>query len=147
MSNEKLQFQYEGIKWLIDMEMVQDPKVITQLNVNVMGRLKQVRDIEYIIAPQPRRQLLAWLDVSRYQNWRRGDSLCQDTERILKSILPRYEIRAVTDRKIFEMAMANLNEYLKGVPSQAQVASETIQENHTANQTAIAAIIEPPEEE
>lgn len=117
MDSDKAKFQYQGIKFLFDWELLNEPQVIHTIKVNVLGRFPWVIDLEYIFRSEPRKELIMWLHTPKRMWWkkRKEAQLRIDVLEIMQQLLPKYEIRIVTDRKIFEMALENVRKLSKAV--------------------------------
>lgn len=117
---ENNNYQFEAIKWLIDMDLLADPRVVHTIKANVLGGNPRVRELEYICTTEFDKQMLIWLDVSWWTNkfYRKGIIL--DVGEVLSNLLPEYKIRVVTDRKILEQAESLLTNYVGGRVAQTR---------------------------
>lgn len=109
--------QYEAIKWMFEMEVLDDPSVIHTIKANVLGSFDRVVDLEYVYIGESRKQLLMYLEIKPFWffNKRRTGLIEEDTLEIMQALLPNFTIRVVSDREIFEASLQNIRDYVLGL--------------------------------
>ena len=113
MDDAKGKFQFAGLKFLYDMELVDDPQLINNMKLNVFDVSSSIKDCEFL-SSYHHKSMLIWLDV----NWI-GKMLLEKrivtgvTDRV-QQLLPNFRFRVTTDRKIFDLALAKVEAVLKG---------------------------------
>lgn len=112
--DDKYRFQHSGLKWLYEMELLDDPQLINNLKQNVMSASRfRVRECEFIMS-QEDRKILIWIELNWF--WKKFflKQINYDIFDVLSQLLPNYQFRIVTDRKILDLAITKLKKSLKG---------------------------------
>lgn len=107
--NENLKYQYEGMKWLKEMELVEHPQFINTLKMNVLSVSKSIKDVEFLIS-RHQMAILVWVDLSWFGKRFRTKQILMDVEDQLKLLVPSFTLRVVSDRSILEASLAKLEE-------------------------------------
>lgn len=117
--DESLKFQVAGLKWMFEMELLDDknPAPINVLKMNVLSVSPRIREVEFLIFREGR-QMLVLLDLSwimRRFFKRKVSQISRDVQEILQQLLPNFKFRVTSDPKIMEMAVANVKKLLGGI--------------------------------
>lgn len=113
MDDTKAKFQYAGLRFLYDMEIIDDPQLINNMKLNIFDVSSCIRDADFLSSFH-QKSMLIWLDV----NWLGRTFLKKRietsvTDRV-QQLLPNFRFRVTTDRKIFDLALAKVKAALKG---------------------------------
>jgi len=117
--DESLKFQVAGLKWMFEMELLDDknPAPINILKMNVLSVSPRIREVEFLIFREGR-QMLVLLDLSwitRRFFKRKVGQISRDVQEILQQLLPNFKFRVTSDPRIMEMAVANVKKLLGGI--------------------------------
>lgn len=113
MSDDKSKFQYAGLKFLYDMELIDDPQLINNLKMNVFDVSSSIKEID-LLSSYHRKQMLIWLDLSWFgKKFLEQRIIVGVTDRV-QQLLPGFKFRVTTDRAIFDLALARAEAVLKG---------------------------------
>lgn len=113
MNDEKQNFQIEAIKWLFEAELLDDPRVIHTLKMNVFVKVPRVKEMEFLIAGPPKRQILVYAETSWFTKKFFGERTCGEVKEVIQQFFPKYQIRVITDEKILQLAQKKVKEYLQ----------------------------------
>lgn len=112
---DKLKFQFAGINWIREMEILSNPQLINQLKMNILNVSKRINDIELLIAEENRQMLvyvqLSWLGRKFFKR-----QIFEETEEVLSQILPSFKFRVTDDPKLFALALEKVKEALTRRP-------------------------------
>lgn len=113
MDEERGKFQFAGLKFLYDMELVDDPQLINNLKMNIFDVSAHIRDVEFL-SSYHHKSMLIYLDLNWFGRTFLQKRLSIDTLDRVKQLLPNFRFRVVTDRKIFDLALEKVRIALKG---------------------------------
>lgn len=113
MSDDKLKFQYNALKWVFEHQLLDDPQVMNHLAMNVFDVSKSIKDVEFLLA-RDQRQLLIYVELSWFGRTFKRKSLFEETENALAQMLPTFKFRVTDDPKIFKMSLDNVKKALTG---------------------------------
>lgn len=117
MDLEKGKFQFAGLKFLYEMELIDDPQLINNLKLNILDISSSIRDVE-LLSSYHKHQMLIYVDVS----WFGRKFLMKQIEAgvldRVKQLLPNFKFRVTADRKILDMSLEKVRSVLQGVPNE-----------------------------
>lgn len=113
MTDDKFKYQYNGLKWLYEMELLDDPQLLNNLKLNIFSVSDHIKEVEFLMS-QEQRKILIWIDVSWWGRTFKLDRIKSDVVDILSQLLPNYKFRIVTDRSILELAIGKVKKSLEG---------------------------------
>lgn len=119
MDFEKGQFQFAAIQWLFDMELVDDPQLINTLKLNILSTSEAIQEVELLTSQQHRQMLiyvelkLTWFQRTFFQKRILDEVERRVTERV-RTLLPRFRVRVVNDRRIMNLAIEKVKFALTG---------------------------------
>lgn len=113
MSDDKLKFQYSGLNWLLEHQLLDDPQIMNHLALNVLSISKSIINVEFLLS-RDHRQLLIYLELSWLGRTFNKDKLFEETQLILSQMLPTFKLRVINDPKIFKMALDKVKKALTG---------------------------------
>lgn len=113
MDEEKGKFQYSALKFLYDLELVDDPQLINNMKLNVFSISASIRDVEMLSSYHQKSMLifidLTWLGKKFLKNQIEVGVLDR-----VQQLLPNFKFRVVSDRTIFDAALARVKKVLQG---------------------------------
>ena len=106
MEELNLTVQGDALKWLLEMEAINDPNVLNSLLLNVHRLSDRIEDVEFVTDSNSKR-LLVYLDVNLgyWKKEQRSKRIQDLVENMLNDALPSYTKRIVFDRDILEKAL------------------------------------------
>ena len=113
-NGDKFKYQHQGIAWMFEVGLLDDPIVVNNIKVNILGNFMDVRDLEYLTLNDGRMEMLMWLDIRKFWFFRKRKiaAIEADVLEIMQKLLPQYKIRVVADRAIFDLALDNVRAFL-----------------------------------
>lgn len=117
MDIEKGKFQFAGLKFLYEMELVDDPQLINNMKLNILDISGTIRDVEFL-SSYNHRAMLIYVDV----NWLGKTFFMKQIEAGIldrvKQLLPNFRFRVTADRKILDLSIEKVKTALKGEPNE-----------------------------
>lgn len=113
MSEEKFKYQYAGVKWLYEMELLDDPQLVNNLKLNIFSTSKHVKESEFIMSQEDKKMLI-YIELSWWGRTFKAREIKQDIVELLSQLLPNYRFRVTTDRSIIDLALQKLKKSLNG---------------------------------
>lgn len=111
MDGRKL--QHAGLKWLQELELVNDPQMINQLKMNVLLCSKRIKEVEFLVYRENKSILvlleLSWLGRKFFKR-----SIFAEVEDVVSQMLPTFKFRVIDDPGIMKMAIARVARALTG---------------------------------
>lgn len=115
MDNTK--YQYEGLKWLHEMELLNHPQAINNIRFNILMVSKQIKEVELLIYRENHAMLvelkLSWLGRKFYKR-----RIFEDVQDALTQLLPSFRFRVTDDPRIMIMAVERVKKALTGGSSE-----------------------------
>lgn len=125
MDGEKGKFQFAGLKFLYEMELIDDPQLINNLKLNILDISGSIRDVEFL-SSYNHRAMLIYIDVS----WFGRKFLLKRIEASIldrvKQLLPNFRFRVTAERKILDMALEKVQSVLKGEPNESPKRTDAV---------------------
>lgn len=91
-----------GIQWLLEMGLIDHPAVLYQIQLNLIGRYKAVRDFELIILEPPMKRFMVLLKFGRFRGlFVNKEEIAEEAEEILSKMLKGYHVDIFLDEKEF----------------------------------------------
>lgn len=111
---DKAKYQYEGVKWLYEMEMLNHPQLINQIKLNILMVSNRIKEAELLIYRE-NKSMLVLLELSWFgrRSWIKKQ-IFASVHDILSQLLPSFRFRVTDDPKIMEMAIAQIKRALTG---------------------------------
>jgi hypothetical protein len=129
---ERQQFQYEGLRWLYEMQLINHPQVINNLKMNVLLISKSIRDVELLI-DRENKKMLVYLDLSWFGRKFKKNHIFSETEIILSQLLPAFRFRIIDDPVIFNMAVEKIKKVIVGGKSELKNNANSSNSNDVSN--------------
>lgn len=122
MDNAK--FQYAGLQWIREMELLDNKQLINILKMNVLLVSPRIKEIELLIS-RDNKQMLVYLELSWLGKKFFKKSIFEETEDVLSQLLPSFKFRVIDDPKLFNMALEKVKQVLTGRTPNAERTSDT----------------------
>lgn len=106
--------KYSGIKWLFELELIQDPQVINAIKMNILMISKHIKEIE-ILTVEQNKQMLILLELSWFGRTFYKKRLCNEALSVVKQLLPNFRIRVIDDRNLFQKSIDKLRKVVANV--------------------------------
>lgn len=134
---DKPKYQYEGMKWMFELELLNSPQVINQLRFNILVVSKHIKEVELLIYRE-NKSMLVLLDLSWIGRTFLKKRIFTEVQEVLNLLLPSFRFRVTDDPKIMEMAVERVKKALTGGNSNENTSnpSPTAVANPNANQQA-----------
>jgi hypothetical protein len=108
---DRLKYQLEGIKWLAELELLNNPQLINNIKLNILVVSKQIKEVELLIYRE-NRTMLVLLELSWFGHRFFKRRIFEEVEDSLSQILPSFRFRVTDDPKIMELAVARVKQAL-----------------------------------
>lgn len=112
MDEDKAKFQYAGLRFLYEMELIDDPQLINNMKLNVFAISPRIKEVEFL-SSYHHKSMLIWLDLDWFGRKFFEKRILADVTDRVKQLLPNFRFRVVSDRKIFDMALERVKTVLK----------------------------------
>jgi hypothetical protein len=120
MDEERGKFQFAGLKFIYDLELVDDPVLINNLKMNILDVSTWIQDVELLSSYNHRCMLvyvkMGWIGRKFFHKTIEDGVLDR-----VKQLLPRFKFRVVTDRKIMDLALEKVKYALGGTTNENTV--------------------------
>ncbi len=113
MDEEKGKFQFSGLKFLYDMELVDDPQLINNLKLNIFSVAPYIRDAD-LLSSYHHKSMLIWLDVNWLGRTFFEKRIVAGVSDRAQQLLPNFRFRVTTNRAIFDLALQKVKLALTG---------------------------------
>lgn len=102
--------QSEALRWLLEMEIVNDPNVLNSLILNIHKASDRIQDVE-VVLDTPHKRMLVYLDVDCgwWRQATRQQEIHDAVANMLDEALPSYTHRVVFDRTVLNKALELVN--------------------------------------
>lgn len=110
---DKLKYQYEGIKWLVELELLNHPQVVNTIRFNIFNVSNRIREVELLIYRE-NRSMLVLLDLTWTGRKFFKRSIFTDVQDVLSHLLPSFRFRITDDPKIMQLAVDRVKQALTG---------------------------------
>jgi hypothetical protein len=108
---DKSKFQYEGLKWLYEMQLLDNPQLINNLKMNILLISTSIRDVELLIYRE-KKQMLVYVDLTWFGRKFKKDTIFIEVEEILSQLLPSFKFRITDDFSILVLAIERVKQAL-----------------------------------
>lgn len=121
---DKTKFQYEGIKWLAELELVNHPQLINTIKFNVLTVSKQIKEVELLIYRE-QKSILILLELSWFGRKFFKKQIFTEVQELLSQLLPNFRFRVTDDPKIMNMAVALVQKAVSGGNNEKDINNST----------------------
>lgn len=110
---DKGKFQYEGLKWLAELELLNHPQLINQLKFNILTVSKQIKEVELLIYRE-NKSMLVLLELGWIGRTFQKKRIFTEVQEVLTLLLSNFRFRITDDPRIMEMAIEKVKKALTG---------------------------------
>lgn len=110
---ERVKTQSAGIRWLYEMELLQNPQLIDNLKLNIFMQHKRITDVE-ILVDQNRRGILIYLKLTWWGSKFNESDISFSVQELISNLLPNFRKRVIFNRDIFQMALDQAQKLVRG---------------------------------
>lgn len=110
---ERGKYQIGALKYLYEMELVDDPQLINNLKMNILMVSKHIKEVEFI-ASYHRKQMLVWIELNWWGRKFLKSRIKTSVYEILTQLLPNFSFRVTEDYSILELAQQKITRALSG---------------------------------
>lgn len=96
--------QVNGLKWLYEMELVNDPQLINHLKLNVLARSKYIREVE-ILSSYSHKSMLVFVEMGKISKFFFKKRIEMEVLDLLRELLPNFRFRVIFERDILNLAI------------------------------------------
>lgn len=104
--------QINGLKWLREMEIVDDPYLLSNVKLNLYSVSRFIKDVEILLSKN-HKAVLVYLKVGKVAQYFYGNYILDESLETLKSFIPNYSFRVVFDKKVFDKSLELVQKALK----------------------------------
>jgi hypothetical protein len=110
---DKGKYQYEGLKWMFELELLSHPQVINQIRFNILVMSKQIKEVELLIYRE-NKSMLVLLELGWIGRTFQKRRIFTEVQEMLMQLLPSFRFRVTDDPVIMELAVARVKKALTG---------------------------------
>lgn len=110
---ERTQYQQEGLKWLIEAELLQHPQAINNIKFNILMVSPSIKEVELLIYRE-NKSMLVLLELTWFGRKFLKKRIMPEVQDILTQLLPSFRFRITENPKIMEMAVERVKQALSG---------------------------------
>lgn len=114
MDDEKGKFQFSGLRFLYEMELIDDPQLINNLKLNIFDVSKMILDAEFV-SSYHHRSMLIWVELDWLGRTFFKERITTAVADRVQQLLPKFKLRVVSDRAILEMSLNKIKEAMQVV--------------------------------
>lgn len=117
MDQEKGKFQYSALRFIFDMELVDDPQLINHMKMNIFSISRHIKDTE-LLSSIHTKSMLVYIDLNWVGRTFLKNRIEAEVFDRVKELLPNFNFRVVSNKVIFDMAIEKVKNALKGGTSE-----------------------------
>lgn len=125
--DDKHKFQGSGLRFLYEMELVDDPQLINNMKLNILMLSNSIKEVEFLSVYETK-QMLILLELSWFGRTFFRNHICAAVQERVQQLLPNFSFRVTDDPKIMDAAKERVRLVLQGgkdeVSSNSDAASE-----------------------
>lgn len=110
---DRTKYQYEGLKWLFELEVLNHPQVINNIKLNILAVSPRIKEVELLIYRE-NKSLLVLLELSWLGNKLFKKQIFAEVQDVLVELLPTFKFRITDDPKIMNLAIEKVKRALSG---------------------------------
>lgn len=110
---DRTKFQYEGMKWLMELELLNDPQAINNIKLNIMITSNRIKEVELLIYRE-NRSMLVLLDLTWIGRKFFKQRIFAEVQDILTQMLPSFQFRVTDNPEIMKLAIERVKKALTG---------------------------------
>lgn len=110
---DRSKYQYEGMKWIVELELLNSPQVINTIKLNIFAASTAIKEAELLIYRE-NKAMLVLLELSWFGRTFKKKQIFEDVQESLTLLLPSFRFRVTDDPKIMNMAVDKVKQALTG---------------------------------
>lgn len=119
---DKSKFQYEGLKWLYEMQLLDNPQLINNLKMNILLVSTSIRDVELLVYRE-KKQMLIYINLTWYGRKFKKDQIFIEVEEVVSQLLPSFKFRVTDDFNILTLAIERVKQALTGRKNETSITA------------------------
>lgn len=120
MDEDKGKFQYSALKFVYDLELVDDPQLINNMKLNIFSVSSQIKEVE-MVASYHTKSMLIWIDLAWLGKTFLKNRIEMGVLDRVQQLLPNFRFRVVSDRVILDLALEKVKKALKGGKNEVRI--------------------------
>lgn len=153
MDSEKSKFQYEGMKWIMELQLLNQPQAINTIKFNILMASPRIKEVELLIYRE-NQTMLVLLDLTWFGRKFQKKQIFSDVQDALSQLLPSFRFRVTDDPNIMTLAVERVQKALTGglnentsgdLPSNFSVSVKGINDSDTPEKDASIGSTESPD--
>jgi len=113
MDGDKSKFQYEGMKWIMELQLLNQPQAINTLKFNILMVSNRIKEVELLIYRENQTMLIL-LDLTWIGRKFQKKQIFSDVQDIMQQLLPSFRFRVTDDPNIMKLAVERVQKALTG---------------------------------
>jgi hypothetical protein len=110
---DKRKFQYEGLKWLFEMDLLDHPQAINTIKLNILSTSKRIKEVELLIYRE-KKAMLVYVELSWFGRKFQQRQIISDVYEVISQLLPSFRVRVTEDPTIMRMAVEKVKKAITG---------------------------------
>lgn len=110
---DRSKFQYEGLKWLFELDLLNHPQAVNTIKLNVLMVSKRIKEVELLIYRE-NKSMLVLLDLTWMGKRFFRKQIFTEVHEVLQQLMPSFQFRVIDDPKIMQMAIERVKKALTG---------------------------------
>lgn len=129
-------FQYEGMKWLLELELLNHPQAVNTLKFNIMMTSNRIKEVELLIY-RDNRSMLVLLDLTWIGRKFFKKRIFGEVQDILNQLLPSFNLRVTDNPEIMKLAVERVKKALTGGTYENTLNPSNVPSSNTNQQAVI----------
>lgn len=110
---DQTKFQYEGMKWLMELELLNHPQALNTIKFNIMMTSNRITEVELLIYRE-NKSMLVLLDLTWIGRKFFKKKIFAEVQDILNQLLPSFNFRVTDNPEIMKLAIERVKKALTG---------------------------------
>jgi len=112
--SDKVKMQVGALKFLYEIELLDDPNLTNNLKLNILAVSKRIRETEILSLHRfERKEMLIYVDLSWWGRKFESERILSDVERVVTELLPNFKLRVTQDKKVLDAAVKNVHDFFE----------------------------------
>lgn len=137
-------FQYEGMKWLLELELLNHPQAINTIKFNILMTSNRIKEVE-ILTMRENKTMLVLLDLTWIGRKFFKTRIFSEVEEILTQLLPSFRFRVIDDPEIMKLAVERVTKALTGGKNENALNPSNVSDPDSNQQPIIPETAAPTE--
>jgi len=112
--SDKVKMQVGALKFLYEIELLDDPNLLNNLKLNILAVSKRIRETEILSLHRfERKEMLIFIDLTWWGRKFESERILSDVEGVISKLLPNFKLRVTQDKKILDAAVKNVHDFFE----------------------------------